>query len=160
MITQQRLKEVLSYNPETGIFTWRVKTGKKVVVGASPTNQDSKGYLRVQIDGKRYPLHRLAWLYLYGYWPTIVDHIDGDKHNNRGINLRQVTQRGNTQNIHTARAHNATGLLGVGVRPDGLFRARITVDGVERHLGVFPSAEEAHQAYLSAKRIYHPTCAI
>ena len=89
-LTAERLREVMSYDPETGVLTWRKKTGRKgrVVVGRAAGNYDPDGYICVRIDRKNYKAHRLAWLYVYGTWPdNRIDHIDGIKDNNAITNL-------------------------------------------------------------------------
>jgi hypothetical protein len=155
-LTAARLREVLSYDPDTGIFTWQVNTGPRAKVGAVAGTLDGGGYVRIKVDGRKYGAHRLAWLFVFDVWPeTGVDHRDGVGSNNRIKNLRLATQALNMQNQRKARSNSKCGLLGVS--PNGnLWKARIVVDGVHEYLGTFTTPELAHAAYLAAKALYHP----
>ncbi len=157
-ITAERVKEVFSYDPLTGIFTWRVpRPGRKAgeVAGFSRAN----GYLKLQVDRRAYLAHRIAFLYMHGRWPVgQVDHIDGNRANNRIENLREVDQVANMQNRHRAQKNSSTGFLGVRKDPRRFanpFMAQIMIDGKQKHLGNFPTAEKEHEAYLAAKAQLH-----
>ena len=109
MLTQKRLRSVLRYEPQTGIFTWTRGQRKGKVAG---TTHDARGFLKVAIDGKRYLLHRLAWLWMTGLMPRWnVEHIDGNHANNRWSNLREGDRiqpkphRHRGQNQQAWRAH-------------------------------------------------------
>lgn len=157
-ITQARLKELLEYDPETGVFT-RLTTVSQAKAG-SAAGSLSAGYLAVRLDGKLYYCHRLAWLYMTGQWPRQhVDHINGRRTDNRWSNLRDVARRTNQQNMRHAFASNTTGLLGVS-KNHKRFMANIGVPGGTRYLGTFDTPEEAHAAYLAAKRQFHEGCTI
>lgn len=149
-----RLKELLSYNQKTGVFTRRVAQGNKKR-GDIAGCVDTRGYIRIRIDGISYGAHRLAWLYVFGEWPVnVVDHVNGDRADNRIKNLRDVSQSHNMQNVHKARKDNQTKLRGafcVGTR----YRSAITTKGKTTPLGEYKTAEEAHNAYLRAKREQH-----
>lgn len=153
-----RLRELLHYDAETGAFLWRVRRGRGVI-GASAGYLRSDGYLVICIDKTVHSAHRLAWLHAYGVWPVVIDHIDGDRANNRLSNLRNVTQTVNKQNIVRPGQRSSTGILGVTPR-NKKWQAQISVDGKRLYLGNFATAEEAQAAYLSAKRKYHPGCTI
>jgi hypothetical protein len=169
LITQERLKEVAHYNPETGIFTRLKRTGNNngCNVGKEMGHID-KGYKYVAIDFRRYPLHRLAWLYMTGDHPQgVVDHINGNKIDNRFCNLRDVPAKVNSQNYHAPQKNNKSGFLGVHYvsrpkvnNPYNPWRAAITENGKRMHLGYFATPELAHEAYLEAKRKYHQGCTI
>lgn len=117
-LTQQRLKEVLVYNSETGEFTWSVKTSKysPVKVGDIAGCSDDEGYNVVMVDGKRYKSHRLVWFYNFGVFPKEqIDHIDGNKSNNRLGNLREVSGSRNAKNQKMF-STNSSGITGVSVQ--------------------------------------------
>jgi hypothetical protein len=155
MLTQERLKELLSYNPETGVFVWRTRrSGIKVGVLVGSPNAD--GYLRIMVDKKRYLSHRLAWFYMYGYWPDKqIDHINRVRTDNRIENLREATPLQNTWNL-SIRSYNTSGLTGASVhKKSGKWIAQISIAGRKKHLGLHATAEEAHIAYLEAKEQHH-----
>lgn len=151
MITQAQLLKSHYYNPETGLFYRRLTSGKLKLTGTN-----SIGYLQCRINCQSYLVHRLAWLYMTGTWPeALIDHIDGNRANNKWNNLRTATQSNNLENQKQAQADNlSTGLLGAD-RRGGRFRAQIQVKGKKQHLGTFDTPEEAHQAYIEAKRELH-----
>ncbi len=155
MITAERLRKVASYNADTGLFTWAV-TRKRCVKGKQFGTLKDNGYLHAGIDGHKYLLHLLAWLFVYGEFPNNdVDHIDGCRTNNRIANLRSVSRSVNLENIKRAKCHNkSTGLLGAYACRDK-FTSRIQVKGKSLYLGVFNSKEAAHEAYMTAKRNMH-----
>ena len=157
-IDAARLRQVLTYEPDTGIFRWRVSLGSRSRPGASVGCPDALGYLRVTIDKKNYKLHRLAFLYMTGEWPAgCVDHIDGDPSNNRWVNLRDVDHYINMQNRRRARKGNATGLIGATYcKQNDNWYSKIRSEGRYITLGRFSSPEEAHAAYIAAKRRLHP----
>lgn len=150
-VTHERLLEVLSYDPETGDFTWLISPSTKVPVGVIAGSITAKGYRRIQIDGRRYRAHRLVWFYVYGDWPERdIDHRDLDKLNNRWANLRQATASQNQGNTVVRRA-SSSGLKGVKWRKSRhTWTAAITCDGQSIHLGTFSSPSEAHEAYAQA----------
>lgn len=158
-LTQDRLKEVLHYDSETGVFTWTSRVGSKVVVGAEAgTTKTENGltYVGIGLDYKMYKAHRLVWLYVNGSWPEGgLDHIDGDGANNRIENLRPCNQ---TQNMQNVRAHkgSASGLLGVSWESrTKKWRAQIKAGDYHKRLGRFDDKIQAHQAYLVAKAQLH-----
>lgn len=148
-LTQERLKEVLNYDPETGVFTR--KEGKEA---GSVYNH---GYRMISIDGKRYMAHRLAWLYMTGSMPIkCIDHKDCIKTNNAFKNLRETTTIQNAQNVRSASSNNTHGFLGVSFnKVIGKYFSRIHLNGKSNYLGVFNTPEEAHAAYIAAKRELH-----
>jgi hypothetical protein len=159
-LSQDRIKEILIYNAETGIFIWSVSAQNKSYSAGDVAGRPFEKYLRITIDGRKYMVHRLAWLYEYGEWPkNQIDHINGIWDDNRISNLRDVTHRTNQENQRKARSNNATGLLGV-TNFKGRFRAGIRVNKVLRYLGLFDTKEEAQIVYLRAKRKYHEGCTI
>lgn len=159
MLTQARLKELMSYDPNTGIFIREQNRGKTMKGSIAGTTRHD-GYVTVFIDGHRYLTHRLAWLYMTGEWPeTVIDHIDRNPSNNSFSNLRDVSQSVNMQNIREPRSFGTSGRLGAHKFRGG-FLARIVVFGEVVHLGWYETADEAHAAYLEAKRELHEGCTI
>lgn len=160
-ITQDRLKEIFHYNQDTGEFT-RITSHNRWKAGDIAGYVNSDGYLEAGIDKRYYGLHRLAWLYITGELPRAeIDHINGIKSDNRFCNLRQVSKAMNSQNLRSARKDNKCGMLGVNWHNAAkAWVAQISISGKKKHLGIFLTAEEAHQAYLSAKRKIHEGCTI
>lgn len=160
-LTAQRLRELVHYDPETGVFTGlKKKTGRPSKAGIFGTI-DPGGYHRVCIDCKKYWAHRVAFLYMTGEWPANdVDHIDGNPANNRWENLRDVPTATNVQNVKRASKKSSTGVLGIEATRSGTFQARIGAGNNRISLGTYKTKEEAHAAYLVAKRRLHPGCTI
>lgn len=156
-LTAARLRELFAYDGDTGVFHRLTSRGPTKPGPVTPCF-DSHGYQVIRVDYKLYRAHRLAWLYMHGCWPSgDIDHIDGNRANNRAENLRDVTRSENCQNLRAAQAHSTTGILGVSkVDKSSQWRARISANGSTKHLGCFPSQEAAHAAYLAAKRGLHP----
>ena len=143
----------LTYDPVTGLFT-RAYGRKKVGF------INSDGYLSISCGGKTRVAHRLAWFIYYGKWPDLqIDHINGDKLDNRIENLREVDGRTNAQNQRRAMSTNKTGILGV-TASRNKFRADIYVNSKSIFLGRFETMEEAKFAYINAKRQMHVGCTI
>lgn len=161
-LTVGRLRELLDYNPETGEFRWRVHRADNARSGSVAGSLNHGGYWRVSIQGHTYLAHRLAWLYVHGEWPTTgIDHKNGVTEDNRIANLREATQMENGGNKRKAHINSKTGLLGTSWHsPTKKFLAQIQLDGKNTYLGLFKTAEEAHQAYLKAKRELHPFCTL
>jgi len=158
-LTQERLKEVLHYCPETGIFTWIKKLSKRIKIGVPAGCDDHRGYLLIRIDGILHKSHRLAWLYVYGCFPVNdIDHIDNIRNHNWIKNLREATRSNNMQNQIKATANNkSTKLLGSSFfKRDGNYRAQIQINKKNKHIGYFDTPEKAHQAYIEEKRKIHP----
>lgn len=166
-LTVARLREILNYDPETGVFTRRTGgQGFRCEAGRVAGSPHSAGYINISVLGKRRLAHRLAWFYVHGQWPVgDIDHIDGDRSNNRIANLRSVNRSGNLQNQRAAKPHNKTGFLGVRLdtrlkTSERKYVASIVVDGRQHRIGSYYTPEDAHAAYLEAKRKHHPTCTI
>jgi len=153
MITADRVREVLRYDANTGVFTWLVSVGC-VKVGDIAGSGDGDGYVAIMIDGRHYKAHRLAWLYVTGELPSLqIDHANGTRDDNRWANLREATQSQNLANS-SRRSDNTSGFKGVGQRR-GRWRAQIRKDGRRIHLGTFSTPEAAHAAYLKAANDHH-----
>ena len=154
-LTLERLRELLHYDPETGIFT-RLIGVRGAAAGRQAGALDSYGYLRMSIDSKRYKNHRVAWFYVYGKWPAmILDHINQVKSDNRISNLREVTA---SENVHnTSRMpNNTSGYRGVTwAKKKHRWKAQITVNKKRTVLGHFDTAEDAFMAYAKAAKAIH-----
>jgi hypothetical protein len=144
-----RLREVLHYNPETGVFTWLVSAGRVRAGDVAGSISNPRRYRNISIDGRKYLAHRLAWLHTTGEWPPVfMDHINGDTSDNRIANLRPATQTQNRANTRRA-SNNASGFKGV-CWHRRKWRAQLIVNGVLYHLGLFDTPEKAHAAYVTA----------
>jgi len=131
-----------------------------VKAGAVAGYVGNDGYVRIRASGTRFLAHRLAWFYVHGTWPVgEIDHINGDRSDNRIANLRDVSRLTNRQNMRRAQADNRSGLLGVSLA-NNRCKASIRSGGKNHHLGYFSSPEAAHAAYVAAKRQRHDGCTI
>lgn len=168
-LTADRLRELLSYSPSSGEFTWLPRSRAEFscerecnrwnnrYAGTVAGADDGRGYVRIRVCRTFYRAHRLAWLYVTSQWPSeFIDHVDGDRKNNRFSNLRDVNREVNAQNVRTAPVTNqSTGVLGVQRHVGGFYVAKLQIDGRQRHLGCFQTVDEAHAAYVKAKRLHH-----
>ena len=156
-LTHARLVEVLRYEPESGLFFWRVKAAHRRMPGDQAGSPSKDGRNRIRIDGELFYGYRLAWLYMTGQWPEQrVDHINGNPTDDRWVNLRDVSQTVNCQNQRGPGKNNTTGLIGAQRGRSGKFTSEIRINGRRRYLGTFGTPVEAHAAYLAAKRQHHP----
>jgi HNH endonuclease len=146
-----RVKELLHYDSETGIFTWLQRVGRSRV-GHRAGCVRKNGYESINIDSSRWLSHRLAWFYVTGREPEyVVDHINGCSTDNRFANLRDVEERINFHNQLKPRANNTSGIKGVCIR-GRKFYAQIMIGRARVYIGTFETAELAQQAYLAKKR--------
>lgn len=158
-LTPEEIRAMFGYDPETGRLSWRIRRSPCMQIGATAGSPKPDGYLVVKIAGKYWSAHRLVWVHVHGEWPERhLDHINGDRADNRMANLREVTPAENAQNRHGASTRSKTGLLGVGqaTRTPGKWTAKIKAGDTIKHLGSFDSPELAHAAYVEAKRALHP----
>lgn len=149
MITQTELRRLFEYEPNTGRFRRLVKRHHSHQ--DYPSSRHSRGYRQITIGGRTYLMHRLVWLYVHGFMPGQIDHINGDRTDNRLCNLREVTQSQN--NANSARRKDSTsGVKGVYFsRQKNKWAARIKPSGSKRvHLGFFADRNEAANAYAKA----------
>ena len=155
-LTYERLRELLNYAPETGIFTRLVSVSPRSRAGMIAGALYSNGYLIITIDWRRYQAHRLAWLWMTKEWPRIqIDHIDTDRSNNRWGNLREATRSQNQAN-RRAPSNNTSGIKGVSFwKAKKKWVAQITTQGKDYRLGFFDTPDEAREAYLAAAKKYH-----
>ena len=160
MITQERLKEVLDYNPETGVFTWRVSPSNNTSAGSEAGSPDEKGYIKIKIRGSFYQDHRLAILYTDGYWPeNTVDHKDRVPWHNWRSNLREASHQCQNRNCGM-RSDNTSGVKGVSwSKKRGKWCAQIAVDSQQRHLGLLGSRlDAAYARYAAEQCLGFPDC--
>ncbi len=162
MLSAKRLHELLNYSPDTGVFTRRVRTSQGNRAGDVAGGPHNAGYWNISVDGRRYLAHRLAWLYVHGEWPpSEIDHIDGNRNNNQIANLRIASRSLNQQNRTRPTKHNQLGVLGVYYsKRRGRFVASLRNEGRNVHVGEFATAAEAHDAYVSTKRVLHSGCTL
>ncbi len=161
-IAAGRVREVFSYSPGTGELLWNIDMGSRARAGSVAGYRSVRGYVLTKVDGHLYMNHRLIWLLVTGSWPEEqIDHLDGDRANNRWENLREASGEVNQQNRRRANRNNTTGVLGVHFRKDKKsYSAQILVGGALKRLGCFVTLEEAHAAYVTAKRQHHAGCTI
>lgn len=162
-ILQKRLKELLHYDPETGVFTWLRREGDSKAVKvfnsqyagqvAGSIQIDSTGHKQITIyfDKKAHKAHRLAWLYVYGRLPKgVIDHINGDSLDNRIVNLREADDYQSAWN-KSKLSTNKSGYKGVSLKKkSGRWVAQISYRGKKMFLGYHDTPEEAYKAYCEA----------
>lgn len=148
----ERAREILSYNSEAGIFTWINPPSNHSDLLGCEAGATASGYRAIQIDGKKYKAHRLAWLLHYGAWPKgIIDHINRNPLDNRIANLRDCRVSDNNKNH--GKSGGKIGLpLGVRRTKAGSFTARIRCDKVLINIGTFKTTHEASAAYQKARK--------
>lgn len=153
-ISLDRVNELLDYNPDTGVFMWKPK-----VAGH---HRKGSGYISIMIDGIEIKAHRLAWFVANGVWPSsVIDHRNGDASDNRLENLRDVSIKTNNQNQRDPHQKSSTKYLGVCWHKTRMkWQASIRHNGKHKYLGLYETPEEAHAAYVSAKRLLHEGCTI
>lgn len=155
VLTSNRVRELLTYSPESGGFVWAATRGR-AIVGMAAGFVAGSGYSSIRLDGINYQSHRLVWLHVHGVWPSgFIDHINGDRSDNRLCNLRDVNRAENMQNQRRAHRSNRSGCLGVAQTKWGKFQASISAHGTKKNLGNFNTVEEASVAYQAAKRALH-----
>jgi len=156
MITQERLKELLHYDHDTGVFTRIYSTSKRIKVGDVAGSLDKKGYIVIGINGKIYKSHRLAWLYVYGTWPKeFIDHVNGIRNDNRIVNLREATWTENMRN-RSVHINNTSGFRCVTWNKDKCkWQSYFRLNGKQKHLGLFDTAEDASDAYHQWAKLVH-----
>lgn len=151
MITQEQLKEILHYDPETGVFSWAINRGFKMKVGDKAGTINKKGYVMIYYKKKCYISHRLAWLYMTGDYPFVIDHINGVRSDNRYVNLRSSSVLENNRNRGIG--SNSSGCLGVSFVKNRWY-AYIGVGYKTKHLGSYINIEDAIAARKEAEKMY------
>lgn len=152
MITQDQLKKILHYDPETGLFTNAVTRSASAIKAKIAGATDGKGYRHTTIKGKFYRLHQLAFIYMGHPVPKVVDHINRVRTDNRWCNLRAANQKINSANSTLSRK-NTSGYRGVSRNSSsGKWHAQIKIDGKQTYLGRRDTPEEAYELYVKAAR--------
>lgn len=156
LITQEHLKSLLTYNPDTGEFRWRVTVSNRAKNGTVAGCRDRYGYVVIRIGGVLYKAHRLAWLYQYGTYPSKnIDHINQTPSDNRIVNLREADQHENNQNRRTQR-NSSSGVTGVSLhKASQRWHARIYTREGCRSLGYYDTKEDAILARRAAEQAYY-----
>lgn len=149
----ERIREAFSYDPDTGVLIWRIRTSNRSTIGKEAGSPDGQGYRILMLDKCLLRTHRVVWAYFHGKWPKgFIDHINGIRSDNRIRNLRDVSNAVNLQNNMKAQCNNTTGFRGVWVeRKSGVFIAEMSMNRKRHLLGRFKTAEEAAAAYAKAK---------
>lgn len=168
VIQDDDLRALLDYDPDTGVLTWK-KRGEEWFSDAAHCSMwntkfagretgvtdNGNGYSFVRILGNKYYTHRLAFFFAHGFFPAEVDHINGQRRDNRAQNLREVTRQENLQNCRRS-ARNSSGYTGVlWNSTNHNWNARITVGGRNLYLGAFASREDAYAARKAAEKEHH-----
>jgi hypothetical protein len=153
-LTQERLQKLLHYDPQTGEFRWRVRMRPNIQAGDLAGTRMRSDYWCIHLDGRNYRAHQLAWLYMKGEWGRpVIDHRDGNPLNNRWRNLRLASHANNAAN-RPRQYSNTSGFKGVTFdRRRGNWFAQITKQGRRYWIGRYATAQEAHEAYVTAARL-------
>jgi hypothetical protein len=141
------VKNHLDYNEQTGVFQWKIRTSNRIKVGDEAGVITKQGYRSVSLFGKKEYCHRLAWFIVHGEMPECIDHINGNKLDNRIANLRNTTKAMNNKNQHLSRSGLMLGVSSYPTKSKVMYRATITEDGKYKHLGSFDSEDKAFEAY-------------
>lgn len=156
MLTQSQVKKLFEYDQLTGNLIWKINLVHHKIKGKTAGCLNAEGYRKVTINKHTYMVHRIIWLWHYGFWPKIgLDHINGDKIDNRINNLREATEAENNQNKRKHQSNNKSGYLGVSPH-EKKWQAVITINKKQIYLGLYDDPELAHAAYINKKREVHP----
>lgn len=163
----EKVRECFEYDPSTGAFKWRSRPVEHFSSAASqrrwngahagkPAGSKGRlGYILINVGGYPFFAHKLAWAYIFGEWPEILDHINRDTGDNRIVNLRKCTRSQNQHN-RAACITNKSGFKGVSYHKQrGAWRATIYVNSRQKHLGLFKTPDAAHAAYCDAAKLLH-----
>lgn len=156
LISVHDLRDYLDYDKNNGLFKWKKKSGLKVRIGSVAGTLHPSGYIKIAILGKKYSAHKLAWLYVNGYYPTkVVDHINGIKSDNRISNLRECTKTQNEWN-RGLNKNNTSGVKNVSMNKEKKkWHVQIKTDGKRVYSKYFKSFEDAKLAAIEARIKFH-----
>lgn len=169
LLTQEIVRELIDYDKETGVARWKVRNSKwwvdgyrtaqgaannwnSIYAGKEISSTTTGGYIQVYVLGKNYYLHRIIFLWVTGEWPNFVDHINGNRGDNRWENLRSVDKIDNSRNIIRPKT-NKSGCVGV-INVKGKWQARIYIADKNIYLGSYETKEEAIKRRKDAERHY------
>lgn len=152
--------DFLDYDPLTGHFTWKKRSSSRASAGSIAGRMQSLGYRQIKLRGKTFYAHRLAWLFVTGAMPAHeIDHINGNRDDNRFANLRDIPRRLNVQNQH--RTRKDSGLMGTWMdKRCGRWKSAVSTLGVVKRLSSFDTEAQANSAYLEEKRKQHEACVL
>lgn len=153
-LSQEYLKSILDYDLDTGIFTWKVNKSQRTKIG-DVAGWLYNGYREIEIDNKKYKAHRLAWLYVNGGMPkNLIDHIDGNRSNNKISNLREATYQENNENYKTPKT-NKSGVKNVSWYKNlGKWVVSISIRKTKKTIGYFDNLEFAELVAIEARNKY------
>lgn len=151
--SQERLKELFNYNPDTGLFT-RLKRVSNSLVGSICSSKNSQGYVLIRVDGVKFKAHRLAFIYMDGAAPEVVDHVNRNKSDNRWINLRGCSKQENCWNRSLNRNNSTTRRNVYWSAPHKKWRVLLKKDRKPIHIGVFQDLELAELVAQMAREKY------
>lgn len=155
MITPKELKEQLNYDKFTGVFTWKHSKSGNKGAGSVAGNIDKNGYTKIVVNGKDYKAHRLAWLYMHGDFPDMLDHINGVRTDNSIFNLRECNKSQNAYN-QKLRSDTISGVKGVGwYKRTGKWRVRIYIDGIRKCFGYYDDLDAAKDIINKIRSKHH-----
>lgn len=151
------LRSILNYDPKTGILTSKIKRGIYKKGDIINGHLDEEGYLRIGINYKLYKAHKIIYMYMMGFFPIEVDHINKNRSDNRWINLRACTNKSGDNSQNRTKQNNKTSIyMGVSYHKRAKkWQANIKINGKNMHLGYFNTELEAKNAYDEAKLKYH-----
>lgn len=154
LLTQEYLKSILDYDLDTGVFTWKVNKSKRAKIG-NVAGWSYNGYREIEINNKKYKAHRLAWLYVYGEMPkNLIDHVDGNRSNNKISNLREATYQTNSENYKTPQT-NKSGVKNVSWYKNlNKWVVSISVKQTGKTIGYFDDLELAELVAIEARNKY------
>lgn len=155
MITQSELKELLNYDKDTGIFTWKKRTSNRIKIGSIAGNLHCRGYIELKVNGIRCLAHRLAWLYEHGELPKLIDHINGDRKDNKIFNLRPASYAENSYNSKV-RVDNKSGVRCVSWnKRSNKWEVRIKLNGKLHSFGSYKDLSLATIVADKIRQEYH-----
>ena len=153
-MTPQEVRTVFAYTPENGRLLWNIATCKTQT--GDVAGGLANGYMQVKYKQRKYMVHRIIWCYVHGDWPKqMIDHIDGDRSNNRIENLRDVSNAKNQYNRHSLNKNNSTGHMGIMYRKRGdAYIVQITVLGAKKYIGYYKHLPDAIVARQNAELLW------